>query len=160
MTSLIVHHSIDDQHDPNSQQHGSNASSTSFLPSRGATEAEAIRSTIDGTDPLEWPTADSTTLINEFKTAGLATMAFPTLFPYGKGDPMCPSRQHPVTLNEAFKHLNRYGEVVDGENHWHFASHPRFPYWSLNMKIWQSADFTIKSLHTATSSWCWSNGGG
>ena len=123
---------------PNSQ-HGDtpNANSTSFLPlpSRGATEAEAIRSTIDGTDPLEWPNADNTTLINEFKTAGLATMAFPTLFPYGKGDPTCPSRQHPVTLTEAFKHLNHYAEVVDGVNHWRFASHPRFPYWSLNMKI-------------------------
>ena len=61
------------------------ASSTSFLPlpSRGATEDEAIQSTINGIDPLEWPTIGDNP-ISEFKTAGLASMAFPTLFPHGR----------------------------------------------------------------------------
>ena len=112
------------------------ASSTSFLPlpSRSATEDEAIRSTINGIDPLEWPTIGDSP-ISEFKTAGLASMAFPTLFPHGKGDPTCPSRRHAITLTEAFKHLIHYADVVDGKYYWRFASHPRFPYWALNMKM-------------------------
>lgn len=35
--------------------------------------------------------------LNEFQTEGLATQAFPALFPHGKGDPTCRGRHHPVT---------------------------------------------------------------
>ena len=36
---------------------------------------------------------------------------------------------------EAFKHLERYCDILpNGNFHWRFASHPRFPYWALNMK--------------------------
>ena len=35
---------------------------------------------------IDWP-SNGGDLINEFRTEGLATMAFPTLIPYGKGDP-------------------------------------------------------------------------
>lgn len=126
-------HDMEESADPASDN---TTNSTSFLPlpSRSATEDEAIRSTINGIDPLEWPTiADSP--INEFKTAGLATMAFPTLFPRGTGDPTCPSCHHAVTLTEAFKHLIHYADAIGGQNYWRFASHPRFPYWALNMKM-------------------------
>ena len=63
-------------------------------------------------------------------------MVFPTLFPYGKGDPTCKGRHRAVTLAEAFKHLERYCDILvsDGIHYWRFASHPRFPYWALNMK--------------------------
>lgn len=62
-------------------------------------------------------------------------MVFPTLFPYGKGDPTCIGRHRAVTLAEAFKHLECYCDILpDGIHYWHFASHPRFPYWALNMK--------------------------
>ena len=74
-------------------------------------------------------------VVNEFKTNGLATMAFPTLFPYGKGDPTNRARQHGITLTEAFKHLIKFAEKLGhGKFEWRFASHPRFPYWALNMK--------------------------
>ena len=74
--------------------------------------------------------------INEFQTEGLATMVFPTLFPYGKGDPTCKGRHHEVTLAQAFKHLERYCDTLlpNGQFYWRFASHPRFPYWALNMR--------------------------
>jgi hypothetical protein len=49
-------------------------------------------------------------------------MAFPTLFPYGKVDPTNRARQHGIMLTE------------EGKFEWRFASHPRFPYWALNMK--------------------------
>jgi hypothetical protein len=38
-------------------------------------------------------------------------------------------------LTEGFKHLIKYAESVDGTFHWRFASHLRFPYWALNMKL-------------------------
>ena len=110
--------------------------SSSFIPcvQQTQTEEQAVRSTIAGNDPLEWPPIENSP-INEFYTEGLATMVFPALFPYGKGDPTCKGRHHAVTLAEAFKHLERYCDILpDGQYHWRFASHPRFPYWALNMK--------------------------
>lgn len=60
--------------------------SSSFIPrvQQMQTEEQAIRPTIAGNDPLEWPPIENTP-INEFYTEGLATMVLPTLFPYGKG---------------------------------------------------------------------------
>ncbi len=111
-------------------------SSHSFLPlpNRTATEDEAIRAAVGGLDPLDWPHIGDRPM-NEFRTPGLATQAFPALFPYGTGDPTCPGRQRPVTFVEAFKHLTRYADEVDGTFLWRFATHPRFPYWALNMKL-------------------------
>ena len=110
--------------------------SSSFIPhvQQTQTEEQAIRSIIAGNDPLEWPPIENTP-INEFYTEGLATMVFPTLFPYGKGDPTCKGRHHAVTLTEAFKHLERYCDTLpNGHSYWRFATHSRFPYWALNMK--------------------------
>ena len=56
-------------------------------------------------------------------------MAFPTLFPYGKGDPTNRARNHNITLAEAFKHLMKFAEFTNGK-----FEYPRFPYWALNMK--------------------------
>ena len=73
--------------------------------------------------------------MNEFCTEGLATLAFPTLFPFGRGDPTCKQQRTTVTLSDALKHLVRYCDrSLDGSNRWRFTSHPRFPYWALNMK--------------------------
>ncbi|CAB4032530.1 ATP-dependent DNA helicase PIF1 [Paramuricea clavata] len=110
--------------------------STSFIPmrQRQRKEGAAIQDAVNEVDPLDWPSTEGN-LVNEFKTDGLATMAFPTLFPYGKGDPKNRARQHGITLTEAFKHLMKFAErLADGKFEWRFASHPRFPYWALNMK--------------------------
>ena len=61
-------------------------------------------------------------------------MAFPTLFPYGIGDPTKKQRHHAVSLTDTFKHLVSFGEIVNNKIVWRFASHPRFMYWALNMK--------------------------
>ena len=110
---------------------------TSFIPQRQRQrkDADAIRNTInEAEDPLEWPSTEGNA-VNEFKTDGLATMAFPALFPFGKGDPTTRARQHGVTLTEAFKHLIKFAErLANGKYRWRFASHPRFPYWALDMK--------------------------
>ena len=113
------------------------ANTSSFLPfhSRQYTEESAIRSTLNNLDPLDWPEIQQTLPINEFKVQSLATLVFPALFPYGKGDPTNPARQRTVTLTEGFKHLIRFGEkTAHGNYTWRFANHPRFPFWALNMK--------------------------
>lgn len=59
-------------------------------------EDKAIRSAITG-DTLDWPSITSQA-INEYSTPHLATTAFPTLFPYGTGDPTNPAHQIKVSL--------------------------------------------------------------
>ena len=104
------------------------------LPVHKKQDQDAIRSAVDGQDPLDWPSVSGDS-INEFKTTGLASMAFPTLFPYGKGDPTNQGRKRAVSLADSFKHLLKYADqTTDGHFHWRFASHARFPYWALNMK--------------------------
>ena len=62
-------------------------------------------------------------------------MAFPTLFPYGKGGPTKRTRLREVSLTDGFKHFIKYADLsANGTITWRFASHPRFPYWALNMK--------------------------
>ena len=61
------------------------------LPTKQSTDDMAIRNTIlgDTLDPLNWLDINNVP-INEFHTPYLATMSFPTLFPYGTGDPTYP----------------------------------------------------------------------
>ena len=52
-------------------------------------------------------------------------MAFPTLFPYGKGDPAKKTRLREVSLTEGLKHLIKYVDCsTTGTFSWRFASHP------------------------------------
>ena len=58
--------------------------------------------------------------INEFHVQdGLDTQSIPTLLPFGTGDPTCSNRCRPVY--EAFKHLIKYANVVNGQFKWHFV---------------------------------------
>ncbi len=110
--------------------------STSFIPMRQTQRKDgaAIQDAVNEVDLLDWLSTESN-VVNEFKTDGFATMAFPTFFPYGKGDPTNKARQHGITLTEPFKHLIKFAEKLEnGKFEWRFASHPRFPYWALNMK--------------------------
>ena len=127
---------LTEQGPPQSNANGGEQESRSFLPLQQAQqrEQEAIRAFINGEDPLDWPSNEGEP-INEFHTEGLATMAFPTLFPYGKADPTNKRRRREVTLTEGMKHLIKYAERSStGQFVWRFASHPRFTYWALNMK--------------------------
>ena len=79
-------------------------------------------------------------------------MAFPTFFPYGKGDPTNRARQHGITLTEAFKHLIKFADKLEnGKFEWRFASHPRFPYWAIEHEITASAVVTSEYLLASTS---------
>ena len=50
---------------------------TSFIPQRQRQrkDEDEIRETVNDEDPLDWPT-NEVNVVNEFKTDGLATMAF------------------------------------------------------------------------------------
>ena len=81
---------------------------------------------------MPWPTVVDQPL-NEYQTPFLATMAFPTLFPDGKGDPTNQALTRDVTLLDRIRHLIKYAEKVNGKWFYRFASHPRFSYWAFNM---------------------------
>ena len=128
---------------------------TSFIPvpHQEQTEMEAIYSIIqDHNTLLQWPQL-SKAPSNEFTTEGLATMAFPTLFPYGTGDPTTKDREQPVSLSESFKHLISFGERRNNKFIWRFASHPRFMYWALNMKQRHHCHNLIPRLHWPGLTW-------
>ena len=98
-------------------------------------EVQAIQHQLSSTDNnqvMSWPTVHNDP-INEYTTPFLATLAFPTLFPDGKGDPTNPSLYRDVQLAERIKHLLKYAEHKDGRWVYRFASHPRFAYWAFNM---------------------------
>ena len=63
---------------------------------------------------MQWPTNESQPL-NEYLVSFLATMAFPTLFPDGKGDPTNQGLLRDVPLQERIKHLLKFAELIDGK---------------------------------------------
>lgn len=107
-------------------------SSTLLNPVELKQQKELIMDEVLQTQRIQWPERD-TKAINEFKTELLATMAFPTLFPDGKGDPTNSATKRNVTLGEKVKHLIRFGERINDKWEYRFASHPRFAYWAFNM---------------------------
>ena len=109
---------------------------STFLPlgEQKEQQIEAIRKCIfEQQNSMDWPTIGDQPL-NEYHTSHLATMAFPTLFPDGKGDPLDPSLLREVSLLEKVKHLIRFAEKTDNEQWvYRFARHPRFAYWAFDM---------------------------
>jgi hypothetical protein len=95
-------------------------------------EFDAIKEQLSQKEAINWPTVDDNPL-NEYQTPFLATLAFPTLFPDGTGDPTNPSLLKDISLAEKVKHLIKFAEVVDGKWVYRFASHPRFAFWAFDM---------------------------
>lgn len=89
---------------------------------------------IEATPRMPYPPRDIDPL-NEWTTDYLAAMAFPTLFPTGRGDPWKLSRFYSsVSFVARFRHLLRYCEInSDGTLECRFASHPRFVLWLFNI---------------------------
>ena len=107
---------------------------SSFLPvgEQQQQEIEAVRNQLSENEPMPWPTVENEPL-NEYQISYLATMAFPTLFPDGKGDPTNSALLRDVPLQERIKHLLKFAEIIDGKWVYRFANHPRFSYWAFNM---------------------------
>ena len=107
---------------------------SSFLPvgEKQQQEIQAVRNQLSENEPLLWPSVENEPL-NEYQISHLATMAFPTLFPDGKGDPTNQELLRDVSLQERIKHLLKFAEIIDGKWVYRFANHPRFSYWAFNM---------------------------
>ncbi len=86
----------------------------SFLPvgEQQEQEIEAVRNQLSANEPMPWPAIESEPL-NEYQISHLATMAFPTLFPDGKGDPTNQSILRNVPLQERIKHLLKFAEFIE-----------------------------------------------
>ena len=75
---------------------------------------------------------------DEFRTQIVATMAFPTLFPDGKGDPTNQftirsiSDSDTDSFAQELKHSMKFAENINGKWVYRFAAHPRFGYWACN----------------------------
>ncbi len=110
------------------------AEMSSFLPvgEQQQQEIEAVGNQLSANEPMPRPAIENDPL-NEYEISHLATMAFPTLFPDGKGDPTKEGLLRDVPLQERIKHLLRFAEIIDGKWVYRFASHPRFSYWAFNM---------------------------
>jgi hypothetical protein len=50
--------------------------------------------------------------LNEYNTPFLATMAFPCLFPDGKGDPTNPALFREISLSNKIQHLIKFAEWI------------------------------------------------
>ena len=107
---------------------------SSFLPvgEQQQQEIEAVRNQLSESEAIDWPSLENEPL-NEYQVSHLATMAFQTLFPDGKGDPTNQGLLRDVPLQERIKHLLKFAEIIDGKWIYRFANHPRFSYWAFNM---------------------------
>ncbi len=107
---------------------------SSFLPvgKQQQQELDAVRNQLSENEPMQWPSVENEPL-NEYQVSHLATMAFPTLFPDGEGDPTNQGLLRDVPLQERIEHLSKFAEIIDGKWVYRFANHPRFSYWAFNM---------------------------
>ncbi|KAK3922031.1 ATP-dependent DNA helicase [Frankliniella fusca] len=79
---------------------------------------------------VNWPTIGQLA-VNEFTTDGYITMAYPTLFPYGRADYLG-GRPTKVNMAEYFRFLIEYSDR-------RFACHPTFRFFALNSMMRWSA---------------------
>ena len=100
-----------------------------FVPS--ATSAAVSEDDLLRHNILPWPVA-SDVAVTEYATVGYWSMAFPELFPDGKGDLTAP-RPIKVTISEYAGHLLRQSDR-------RFATHPRLRYVLLNMQMRHTAN--------------------
>ena len=103
-----------------------NIETSSFLPEskNESLEVNAIHRNL-GDCKINWPSIDKEPL-NEYSTPFLATLAFPTVFPDGLGDPANPSLERDLSFGSRRQHLIKFAENIDGKWVYCFALHPRF----------------------------------
>lgn len=95
-------------------------------------QEELIKDEILHENKIRWPQRGQKA-VSEFRVEFLATMAFPTLFPDGKGDPTNSATKRDAPLGEKIKHLIMFAEKKGGKWQYRFAAHARFACWAFNM---------------------------
>lgn len=101
-------------------------------------------------DRIVWPTRQTLPL-DEFRTPGLFAKTFPTLFPFGIGDPFDNGRdRQSPPLNASIKHFIRYA-IPNGRGGYKrpFDMNPRFAHYIQDVderhRIFSEAKFYLKS---------------
>jgi hypothetical protein len=89
-------------------------------------------------DNLVWPER-SATAIREYNHPNILAKCFPTVFPFGIGDPTSPSRPQAVTLAEGINHLQKYSYYSEtlARIVWPFGEHCVAPFYSFDIKARQ-----------------------
>ena len=100
-----------------------------------------VRTHVEGTktNPINWPTQRRK--LNDYSQPYLQCMAFPTLFPYGKGDWFNRERNIEVSLTDSNKHLLKYAvyntkseiDELEPSYIYPFAEHDRWVNWAQNI---------------------------
>ena len=127
----------------------------SFVPTNVDTKREEEKISeefLNVPQPYNWNIGDEP--LSEFNCQFLASMAFPTLFPDGKGDPTNSALLSDTSNNTTqsfaakLKHLIKFSEKIDGKWIYRFALHPRFAYWAYNIlygrRILAQGNFFLK----------------
>ena len=87
---------------------------------------------------LDWP-AQSENSVKEFGHPGLFAKCFPSVFPYGIGDPTTQTRACAVSLSDGIHHLQKYAYVTaDNKLVWPFAQHRLAPFYAHDVHLRQA----------------------
>ena len=87
---------------------------------------------------LDWP-QQSDAPVSEFGHPGLFAKCFPSVFPYGVGDPTSKNRAVTVALSDGVHHLQKYAYIVPGNKLvWPFAQHRIAPYYAHDVHLRQA----------------------
>ena len=126
---VAVARSIDAAFEESGVAHGAAPSVDQDPMERLHEELQALLQGQEGTDdaPFKQP-ARGTVPISEFRAKGYISLAFPTLFPFGRGDYgkiVGDGARTKLTWKQWSQHLMRYEDC-------RFATHNRFPYFLLN----------------------------
>ena len=91
-----------------------------------------VRQYFGADQTLPWPTAGR--VLSDYNTPGIQAQAFPTLFPFGRGDVTMKDRLVEVTMTEANKHYLTYAVWNETDEIWvyPFAEHRRWVHWAQN----------------------------
>ena len=144
--------------DDNETVYNSESEMGSFIPANIETkkEKEIIEDQFVKQPTHNWTIGSEP--LSEFDVQFLASMAFPTLFPDGKGDPTNNAVVSDISNNstqsfaDKLKHLIKFAQYIDGKWIYRFASHPRFAYWAYNIlyrkRILGQSNFFLKQNPT------------
>lgn len=83
---------------------------------------------------MQWPDRGADA-IREFGCPNILAKCFPTVFPFGIGDPTSPTRTTGVSLSEGINHLQKFAFVRENILIFPFAQHHVAPYYAHDVQV-------------------------
>ena len=104
----------------------------------GLANTNSSEETLKSKAVLEWP-QQSDDAVQEYGHPGLFAKCFPSIFPYGNGDPTTQSRDFTVSLSDGIHHLQKYAYITTEQKLvWPFAQHRLAPYYAHDVHLRQA----------------------